>query len=460
MTTELLAPALLAKYDGLRVPRYTSFPTAPHFTPQAGAENYRAWLSALDPAGDSASLYLHVPFCRVLCWYCGCHTKIVNQYDPVAAYLDVLKREIALVADALPGRIKVRHIHWGGGTPTMAAPADFEAVMALLRQRFDVAEDAEVAVEIDPRTLTEEMAQALGRAGVNRASLGVQDFDPAVQEAIHRHQPLEVTQRTLDWLRGVGIGHINLDLMYGLPKQTEETCRKSAETALTLDPDRLAVFGYAHVPWMKKHQKLMDEAALPDGQARWRQFSVISQVLGGAGLQPIGLDHFAKPGDELAVAQRAGTLHRNFQGYTTDASEVLLGFGCSSIGETPQGYAQNQPDTRLYMETVKEGRLPIAKGLKITAEDRMRRDLIVRLMCDLGVDLDAVAARHGADAALFEPDLARLDGLAADGLAVVDGHRVTVPEAARPLVRAVAAAFDPYLQASLASGTARHSKAI
>lgn len=457
---ELLAPEFLARYDGQRVPRYTSYPTALQFVGDFPVETYAEWLAKLDPAVESASVYFHIPFCNVLCWYCGCHTKIVGTHKPVEGYIAALLREVDLVADQVSGRLPVRHVHWGGGTPTMIAPEEFRQVMERLRQRFAVTEDAEIAVEIDPRALTAPMAATLAACGVNRASLGVQDFDPAVQKAVHRSQPLATTQRALDWLRDGGIRHINLDLMYGLPEQSEETCRRSAETALGLGPDRLAVFGYAHVPWMRPHQKLLKEERLPDGPARWRQFAVLSATLRAGGFQPIGLDHFARADDELALAQREGRLYRNFQGYTTDAAGVLLGFGASSIGAMPDGYVQNEPDIAAYGETVQAGRLPVRKGLRLAGEDALRRDLIVRLMCDLEVDLAAVAARHRVAPAVFAADLPRLEPLVADGLAQVDGWRVRVPESARPLVRIVAAAFDPYLQEIQASGMARHSRAI
>lgn len=448
-------PALLAKYDGLRVPRYTSYPTAPHFSPAVSSETYEGWLAAIDGT-QAGSLYLHVPFCQQMCWYCGCHTKIVARYDPIAEYIAHLRREVALVADRIPGRLAVRHIHFGGGTPTMMAPDDLELLIALLRERFDVVPEAEIAVEIDPRTLSHDMALALGRAGVNRASLGVQDFDPAVQQAINRLQPREMTQRALDWLAEAGIDSVNLDLMYGLPFQSVESVARSAEIALEMAPARLSVFGYAHVPWMKTHQKKIDEAALADTLGRWEQFAAIADVLTGAGYRPIGLDHFARPDDELARLQESGQMGRNFQGYTTDDAEILLGFGASSIGALPQGYVQNAVPFDQYARAIDEGRLATAKGIALSADDRLRRDLIVRLMCDLSVDVGAVAAAHGLAESAFDTDLAAMDDLVADGVAVVEGRRVHVPEPARPLMRIVAARFDTYLS----NGAGKHSRAV
>ena len=450
---------LLAKYDGSRVPRYTSYPTAPHFGQEVGPETLLGWRGRLS-GGTAASIYLHIPFCESMCWYCGCHTKVVARYQPVTEYLEQLKREIDLIADAVPGRLLVGHLHWGGGTPNMVAPDDFLAVMEAVRARFDFSPGAEVAVEIDPRTLTPAHVAAMAAGGVTRASLGVQDFDADIQKSINRVQPFEQTREAVDRLRAAGVGAINLDLMYGLPAQTREHCRHSAELALSLRPDRLAVFGYAHVPWMKAHQRMIDEAVLPNAIERWHQFAVISETLVAGGQQAIGLDHFARAGDEMAVAQRAGRLRRNFQGYTVDPSEVLLGFGASAIGALPEGYVQNSPDYHKYEAAIAAGRPATQRGLALTAEDRLRRDLIERLMCDLAVDLEAVAARHGAAPDHFDGALAGLAGLAADGLVVLSGRRLTVPESARPLVRLAAAAFDPYLVPSQESGAARHSRAI
>jgi oxygen-independent coproporphyrinogen-3 oxidase len=454
-----MTPERLARYDGVRVPRYTSYPTAPHFTGAVDADRYREWLGSL-AADAGVSLYLHIPFCESMCWYCGCHTKVVARYQPVAEYLALLRREIELVAALVPGRLRVRHLHWGGGTPNMVAPDDFAAVMATLRHGFDFAPDAEIAVEIDPRTLTPDHVRAMAGAGVNRASLGVQDFDPDVQRAVNRIQPYDLTAGAVARLHAAGIHALNFDLMYGLPGQTVEGCHDTAERALTLRPDRLAVFGYAHVPWMKTHQRKIDEAALPDGPTRWRQFAAIADALTGAGFEPVGLDHFARPQDPLAVARRAGRLHRNFQGYTPDGSPVLIGFGASAIGALPQGYIQNAPDFHRYAEAIGAGGLAVTRGLVLSAEDRLRRDLIERLMSDLAVDLEQVAARHGVGPGHFDAELDGLDGLAADGVVERDGWRLTIPEVARPLVRIVAAVFDPYLVASQQNGTARHSRAV
>lgn len=448
-------PALLARYDGLRVPRYTSYPTAPRFTTDFGTEAYSAELSSI--ATDAiASLYLHIPFCERLCWFCGCHTKIVARHDPVSAHVATLRREIDLVARRLPRRLRVRHVHFGGGSPTVLEPAEFEAIVGDLRSRFDVDPDAEIAVEVDPRGMTAEKAAAMARAGVDRASLGVQDFDPQVQEAINRVQPLEVTRRAIDELRGAGIVRLNLDLMYGLPRQSVDTAERAARIAVGLSPDRFAVFGYAHVPWMKVHQKRIDEGELADSLGRWERFRAMARVLIDAGYRPIGIDHFARPDDELAIRQAEGRLARNFQGYTDDDATVLLGFGASAIGGFPGAYSQNLVPIDQYEAAIADGRPAVARGVRLSDEDRLRRAVIERLMCDLSVDTGAVAATFGEPADRFRTELAGLADLVADGVVRIEGRRIVVPEVARPLIRVVAARFDTYL----GHGDGRHSKAV
>lgn len=308
---------LAASYGEERLPRYTSYPTAPHFSPAIGADIYARWLSEL-PASAGASLYLHVPFCREMCWYCGCHTQIVRRDGLIAAYQRTLRSEIAQVAETIGRRIKVEHIHFGGGTPTIMAPEAFAELMAAMRHSFFVLPSAEIAVEIDPRTLTSEMVEAMRLSGVNRASLGVQSFDPVVQRAINRVQSFEQTASVVDMLQHAGIKGINFDLIYGLPHQTVASCLDTVRRSLALGPDRFSVFGYAHVPAFKKHQRMIDENHLPDGLARHDQACAIANALKEAGYVQIGLDHFARPGDAMAVAFEDRTLRRNFQGYTTD----------------------------------------------------------------------------------------------------------------------------------------------
>jgi oxygen-independent coproporphyrinogen III oxidase len=433
------------------VPRYTSYPTAPHFHAGVGAEAHRGWLRALKPEAR-LSLYLHLPFCDTLCWYCGCHTKLVARYDPVADYLGDLAREVDAVATALgPGR-PVDHVHLGGGTPTILTAADLGALFRRLQTRFAFHADTEVAIEIDPRGLDDSRIEALALGGVTRVSLGVQDLDGRVQRAVNRVQPFEVTASAVARLRAAGIAAINIDLMYGLPHQDPETVVRSVRGVLHLHPSRIALFGYAHVPWMKAHQRLIDESALPDGACREAQALAATRALLDAGYVAIGLDHFALPGDPLAVAQREGRLRRNFQGYTIDAADALIGLGASAIGALPQGYVQNHVPLHAWRDAVRAGGLATARGIVLTDDDRLRRDVIERLMCDLAVNLDVVAARHGG--ADFGRELEALGDHVRAGLVELDGGRLRVT--ARHLVRTVAAVFDAHLGA----GGARHSRAV
>ncbi|MBR0958196.1 oxygen-independent coproporphyrinogen III oxidase [Bradyrhizobium japonicum] len=435
---------LAAIYGEERLPRYTSYPTAPHFTPAVGPDTYARWLAELPP-GASASLYLHVPFCREMCWYCGCHTQIVRRDELIAGYQRTLRSEIALVAETIGRRIKIEHIHFGGGTPTIMAPEAFAELMATMRQDFFVLPSAEIAVEIDPRTLTGDMVEAMRLSGVNRASLGVQSFDPVVQRAINRVQSFEQTAWVVDMLRRAGIEGINFDLIYGLPHQTVASCLDTVRRSLALAPNRFSVFGYAHVPEFKKHQRMINEAMLPDGLARHDQACAIANALKEAGYVQIGLDHFARPDDAMAVAFEQGTLRRNFQGYTTDKCDVLLGFGASAIGHLPQGYVQNEVQIGAYAQSIAAGRLATAKGYGLTDDDRLRADIIERIMCEFGADLGDICARHGAEAGAMLRSAARLKPLISDGVVRLDGDRLAVAKDSRFLVRSVAAAFDAHL---------------
>jgi len=451
----MIRAGAIAKYLNERVPRYTSYPTAPQFGAAVDGTAYREWLTRL-PEPARLSLYLHIPFCRSLCWYCGCHTMVAGDPAAIDPYLRALEKEIELVAGVLTSRRKVAHIHWGGGTPTIVGPDAFERVMGLLRRRFAVEPEAGIAVEIDPRRLDEPMAAALAQGGVTRASLGVQSFDPAVQHAVNRIQSLAQTRAAATLLRAAGIAALNIDLLYGLPHETAESCRATAAAALALAPDRLAVFGYAHVPNMKRHQQRLDAAALPGSEERWNQEQAIAETLVAAGYRRIGLDHYARPDDALARAQEDGRLRRNFQGYTDDPAEALLGFGASAIGELPEGYVQNTPRIAAFIESIEAGNLAIARGLALDEDDQLRREAIERLMCDLRVDVAAVCRRRGVAADALDAPLARLRPLVADGVARLEGRVVTVPEEARPLLRCVAAVFDAYLEPE----SGRHAVAV
>ena len=439
-----MRPEILAHYAGQRLPRYTSYPPSPHFGPEVTEARYRQWLAGLHGGGHEVSLYLHVPFCRSMCWYCGCHTTVARRDDPIAGYLEALRREITLVGEAAEARLPATHIHFGGGTPTILQPDDFAALAAMLRREFAIVAEAEFAVEIDPRTLTSVMTNALGRAGVTRASLGVQSFDPVVQQAINRVQSFEQTAAAVEGLRGVGIRGINFDLIYGLPHQTVASCRETVEHCLVLRPDRLSVFGYAHVPSFKKHQRRIDAATLSDARARHDQAETIAAILQDKGYRRIGLDHYALPSDEMAAAHDSGALRRNFQGYTTDRSDVLIGLGASAIGRLPQGYVQNEVALGRYAARVARGELPVAKGYALTADDRLRADLIERLMCEFRVDMETICHAHATSSEAVADALPALRALQRDRLIRFDGTVIEIEPDARSLVRSVAAAFDAH----------------
>jgi oxygen-independent coproporphyrinogen-3 oxidase len=368
--------------------------------------------------------------------------------EPIARYVATLRQEIEIVATRLAGPRRVTHVHFGGGTPTIMRATDLAASMHLLRDRFDVADDAEVAIEIDPRTLGPEMLTALGESGINRASLGVQTFDPVVQQSINRMQSIECTAESVAGLRSVGVRRINFDLIYGLPHQTVRSCIDTAAAVLAMRPDRLAVFGYAHVPGFKKHQRLIDEEALPDGTERAEQAAAIADVLMTAGYVQIGLDHFALPDDALARAQATRRLRRNFQGYTADSCDSLIGFGASAIGRTGSGYVQNDVGITNYSARVAAGRLATARGYRLTHEDRVRAAIIERLMCDFEVDVIGICAQHNFDPARLLRGNERLSRLLDEGLCEMCDGILRMCHGHRFLVRVAAAAFDAYLEQS------------
>jgi len=450
-----MSDALVAKYGEARLPRYTSYPTAPAFSAAVGPDAYADGLARLG-AADPVSLYLHIPFCRSMCWYCGCHTTVARRDQPIAVYESALRCEIDQVVRHIDRRITVEHIHFGGGTPTIMAPESFADLMGMIRHCFFVSPSAEIAVEIDPRTLTSRMIESLALGGVNRASLGVQSFDLRVQRAINRVQSFEQTKNATVALRRAGISGINFDLIYGLPHQTVASCLDTVARSIELRPDRFSVFGYAHVPTFKKHQQKIKEEWLPDSLARHEQAIAIAEALREAGYMQIGLDHFALPEDSMARALEAGTLRRNFQGYTTDQSNVLLGFGASAIGRLPQGFVQNEVTIPAYSQAIAQGQLAIARGYRLTDDDRLRAEIIERIMCDFAVDLDPICARHGFGVDSMLGSATKLNDLVSDGVIELDGSALAVPEDSRFLVRSVAAAFDAHLNRS----QRLHSRAV
>lgn len=443
----------LARY-AQPVPRYTSYPTAPHFHDGIDGACYARWLGETDPH-KPVSLYLHVPFCDQLCWFCGCHTKQVRRYDPVADYLDALGAEIALAARTLPGRRHVSAVHFGGGSPTVIEPDDIDSLRAKLDDAFDLDPDCEISVEIDPRNVDHDKLEAWHRFGITRASLGVQDFDPDVQRAINRRQSFEQTQAVVGALRKAGIGSINLDILYGLPLQTTETLRRTIDLAVSMRPNRIALFGYAHVPWVKKHQSLIDQDTLPGPAERFDMASDGAAQLAEAGYIALGIDHFADQDDNLAAAASDGRMRRNFQGYTTDDAETLIGFGASSIGRLPQGYVQNSVSAADYIRKVRAGELPTMRGFALSLSDRIIGRLIESLMCDFSFSISDLKRAFGAE---VDSLLVEAAGIAALEGAIVsfDGDTFFVKPEGQPFVRTIASRFDRYLTRD----KARHSAAV
>ena len=453
-----LALDLIRKYS-VPGPRYTSYPPATQFTDDLPALRLEEAIADDNAAGAGPlSLYFHLPFCETRCWFCGCNTVITRRRGAAAEYLDDLAREISLTAARIDRRRAVTQIHLGGGTPTFLTPDDLHRLGELIHGTFTVAPDAEFSVEIDPRRVTAEHVAALRGIGANRASLGVQDTDPAVQLAIHRVQPQEMNRQAFAWLRAAGFGSINVDLIFGLPLQNEASFARTIDDVLGLGRDRLSVFSYAHVPWIKPAQRIFDDRAqLPSAEAKLAMFATAHAKLTTAGFVDIGLDHFARPDDALAVAQRAGTLHRNFQGYTTQAGASLYAFGISSISATETTYRQNLKGLSEWRSALAAGRLPVERGLRLTAEDRRRRVIIMRLMCDRRLDHAALSRELGLDfARTYAVELASLEDLRADGLVESNSGWVEVTPAGIPLLRVIAMRFDPLFTAA----PRRHAQAI
>ncbi|MDG4719146.1 MULTISPECIES: oxygen-independent coproporphyrinogen III oxidase [Thalassospira] len=448
--------ALYEKYD-LRLPRYTSYPTAPHFHAGVDGKVFEGWLSDLDPK-QPLSLYLHVPYCEEMCWFCGCNTKITKHYKPIISYVAALLSEIESTLGKLPDgeRFGVSHIHFGGGSPTILKADDLRTIMAAIRTKVDILEDAEIAIEMDPRTAKEDFMDAMIECGFNRASIGIQDFNIDVQRAVNRVQSIELVRDVIAGLRHRGIKGINVDLMYGLPHQTLETLRETVDQTVALCPDRLSVFGYAHVPWMKKHQQLIPTEVLPNTEERWAQYEEIQNRLAKHGYVAIGLDHFAHQADSMAIALADGKLHRNFQGYTTDRAEALVGFGPSAISSLPQGYGQNDPALARWQRSIEAGECAIEKGVALSGTDKLRREIINELMCNLHVDLDVVCTQFGTSADRFAPELERIKAMTGDNIVEVNGNHISLTDIGRPLVRAVCAVFDTYLDPA----HGRHSQAV
>jgi oxygen-independent coproporphyrinogen-3 oxidase len=433
--------ARLGLFDA-RVPRYTSYPTAPQFTPGVTPADFAQWLQAVPP-NSRISLYLHVPFCRRLCWFCACRTQGTSSDEPVRAYAEVLKAELAMLKATLAPGVTLSRLHWGGGTPTLLPADTIRDLAAAVFDAVPMAPDGEFSVEIDPNEIDAARLDALAAAGMNRASIGVQDFDPEIQKAIGREQSFEVTQAAVEMIRARGVRSLNADILYGLPYQSPTRIAESVQKLLALGPDRVALYGYAHVPWMARRQVMIPSDGLPRPDERLQLFETARQLFVADGYDEIGIDHFARPGDGLSVAARTGKLRRNFQGYTEDDAEVLVGLGASSISRFPQGYAQNAPATSAHVGAIRAGRFSTARGHAFSGEDRLRARLIEALMCDFRIVAAEFRRDFGLDdaalAALFAP-VARKFG----AMVQVNDDGLSIPETGRPLTRMIAREFDAY----------------
>lgn len=440
-------------------PRYTSYPTAPHFHTGFTDADWRAELER--ESTRDLSLYVHIPFCDTLCWYCGCNMVATRDYGRAKNYLELLFREIDRVAALVSSGRSVRQLHWGGGTPTFLHPDDMARLFGHLASRFSFAPDAEIGCEADPRELTRAHVQALKACGFNRLSLGVQDLDEKVQRAVNRIQPGALIGQVYGWMREAGFESVNMDLMVGLPHQTVESFGKTLEAVIAWRPDRLAVFNYAHVPCMKKHQKLIQESDLPDFSTRIALQELILDRLTAAGYVYIGMDHYALPGDELVLAQRSKTLYRNFQGYTTHKDCDIAAFGASAISQTADVYAQNLKSLREYRARIEAGRLATERGLRIGHEDKLHRAAITRIMCDLELDKAAFGQEWGIDFDAHFDCAADLTEMAEDGLVTLEGELVRVTDTGRLFLRNIAMLFDAYYRKQAISGEApRYSKTV
>lgn len=446
--------SLLTKYSSA-VPRYTSYPTAPHFHEGVDCGIYAQWLKAIT-GKERISLYLHIPYCDRLCWFCACHTKHTLKYEPIAIYLESLKKEIAAVGALVSRDAAVTAVHFGGGSPTMLRPDDMIALMSALRAAFRFDDDVEISVEMDPNDLDEPRYDALAAIGMTRASLGVQDFHPEVQKAINRIQTFGHTKSVVDAVRARGVHSVNCDILYGLPHQTETTVAETVKDILSLAPDRIALFGYAHVPWMKKHQTMIKEEVLPGLEERFAQMNLAASMLIAAGYEPVGIDHFALPTDRMAIAAREGRLRRNFQGYTDDAAEALIGLGASSIGQLPQGYVQNMPATGEYQRMADASGLAAVRGVEVSDDDRLRRRVIEEIMCRFTLSFSDLRSEFGAAVDAIVAEATAFAQSNRDGICLIEDDRFVITSIGRPFARTIAAVFDSYL----ANGKGRHSIAV
>lgn len=445
------ATDLIRKYGGA-VPRYTSYPTAVQFHDRFAQADMQSCYRTLK-GDEPVSLYVHIPFCHSLCHYCGCHTKIVNHTGVISAYIDTLCREIRIAASHAPEGLVISRVHFGGGSPNYAPSADIEKILDTVRECFPAGGLPKIDMECDPRLLDHPKIAELSALGIRRVSLGIQDFDEKVQKAVNRIQTHEHIERQVGFLRQNGIHDINFDLIVGLPEQTLQSVQRTALQTVKMRPPRIAVFAYAHVPWMKKHQKLLEKYRFPTPEERFLMQEKIKDILCGAGYIPIGIDHYALPEDSLCRAQDSGTMRRNFQGYTDDPAMTILGFGLSAISQFGKAYTQNKLDALSYRKSIEDGWLPVGKGYMLSEDDLAAREAIMQIMCHFHLD----TKKHPSISAA--PDHLAL--LERDGLIARQQNGVIrITDAGRPFTRVVASCFDPYFQDSSHKKEARHAKAI
>lgn len=436
-----------------RVPRYTSYPTAMHFSERVTAASTRDWIAALEP-GSRVSVYAHVPFCRRLCWFCACRTQGTSTLSPVEGYVNTLLQEIDLVAEHLPEGVQIENLHWGGGTPTLLSADLIDRLANKIRSAFPFASDAQFSVEIDPNEVDDKRLDALVAAGMNRASIGVQDFDPDIQATIGRIQGYELTRDVVKMIRARGVKSLNVDLLYGLPGQTQKKMTDSVQKVASLRPDRVALYGYAHVPWMAKRQSLIPTSELPSPEERLELFETSRNLFAGAGYDEIGIDHFALPGDSMAIAQKSGNLRRNFQGYTVDRSQNLIGLGASAISRFEGGYAQNDASTSGYQTRVRNGQLATSRGHRFIGDDLVRGRLIEALMCDFGFGYSRISRETDIPAARLHQITSGLVQMF-PGMLVDTQDAMQILPQGKPLARIIARALDVYEMSETA-----HSHAV
>jgi oxygen-independent coproporphyrinogen-3 oxidase len=426
------------------VPRYTSYPTAPNFNDKINNDIYESWLKKLDK-NKKISLYIHIPFCNSLCYFCGCHTSVANKYKAIENYVSLLLKEIEILSKKLESKFTVSHIHFGGGTPSILKGTELWLIMQSIKKRFNILKDCKIAMEIDPRFYKQNLTIILNDCGFSRISIGVQDFSQDVQTLINRKQSFEITKETINHLRENNISNINIDLIYGLPKQTVQTFADTLEKIRTLKPDSISTFGYAHVPWMKKHQKLIKVKPL-NNEDRLKFYRLASHYFLTNGYEPFGIDHYAKKSSSIIQNLKNRKLQRNFQGYTEDDAEILIGIGASSISSLPNGYVQNITKITDYIRALKKNKLPISRGYKLTKEDNIYSIVIKELMCYLNVDLKQVTKKFSKDINLFSSNIKKLKPFIDNDYVNFQNFVLSIKPEARPLVRIICSVFDQYFE--------------